>query len=217
MNCEQMLYNGLKALQIQASDKGIASLCTYYAELVKWNQKMNLVAAAEMEEILEAHFLDSLTLLPILADSPNLLDIGSGAGFPGLVIKTVRPEMAVTLVEPRQKRVTFLKHIGRALELKNLQIIADRLEPEKILTDLAGRYACITSRAFTSIKDFLELSGPYGDANGRVICMKGPGAKKEISDWQHTHPDSKYTLMKIHTLHLPFSGKERNLLEFKIN
>lgn len=178
---------------------------------------MNLVAKAGEEEILETHFLDSLTLLPLLSESSNLMDVGTGAGFPGLVLKAVMPALEVTLVEPRQKRVSFLKHVIRTLQLDGINIVNDRLDKNKILPGLAGRFQCITSRAFTSIGYFLELAASYNIPGGKVICMKGPGATKELSQWRKENPESGYELRETHALKLPFSRKERNLLEFRID
>ena len=177
---------------------------------------MNLVARANEQETLETHFLDSLTLLPLLSDCRTFMDVGTGAGFPGLVLKAVMPKLKVTLVEPRQKRVSFLKYIIRTLQLDGINIVNDRLDTNKILPDLAGSFQVITSRAFTSTKDFLDLAGPYIAADGRVICMKGPGAAKELSQWRKEQPESAYDLRDTHTFKLPFSGKERHLLEFRI-
>lgn len=214
MTCAKTIQAGLTGLEINIDPAAVPSLCTYHAELVKWSRKMNLVAKADEENTLETHFLDSLTLLPLLSGSRNLMDAGTGAGFPGLVMKTVLPDLEVTLLEPRQKRVSFLKHIIRTLQLDGIRVVNDRLDRNKILPDLAGRFEVITSRAFTSIKDFLELAQPYVAEDGRVICMKGPGAEKEISEWRKGHPENRYGLIKVHPLKLPFSGKERNLLEF---
>jgi 16S rRNA (guanine527-N7)-methyltransferase len=216
MSCAKTIQAGLTDLEIHIDPAAVSSLCIYHEELMKWSRKMNLVAKAGEIEILETHFLDSLTLLPLLSSARNLMDVGTGAGFPGLALKAVLPDLEVTLVEPRQKRVSFLKHIIRTLQLYGISVVNDRLDTNKILPDLAGRFQVVTSRAFTSIKDFLELAQPYVAEDGCVICMKGPAATKEISGWQQDQPESRYDLLKVHTLKLPFSGKERNLLEFRI-
>lgn len=216
MACQEIIEQGCKALGITFSHKeSIDRLVCYYTELVKWNRKMNLVSQASEQEIIESHFLDSLTLLLHLncAERPELLDVGTGAGFPGLVLKAACPELVLTLVEPRAKRVTFLRHIVRSLHLDNVDIVEKRLEP-----GLSGQLkpcACITSRAVAKISNFLELAAPFSTTRGTVICMKGPKADEEISQWRTDHPASPYTLQKIIPLTLPFSRAMRNLVIFR--
>ena len=106
MTCIKFLEQGSKELGLTLSPRQLHDLCLYYQELAKWSKKMNLVAKASMEETLASHFLDSLTLLPHLPENNfRLLDVGTGAGFPGLVLKIVCPKMDLFLVEPRSKRV----------------------------------------------------------------------------------------------------------------
>lgn len=216
MDCNFFLNKGLSQLGIQLSNKAVNLLCQYFEELKKWNQKINLVAKASDQEVLETHFLDSLTLLPLIETekSHDLLDIGTGAGFPGLVLKIVLPELEVTLVEPRQKRVSFLKHIIRTLGPKNIQILPVRLEKD-IATETTGKqFPVITSRAFTSIIDFLELVEPLSPKDGKVICMKGPKAYEEIEVWKRKRPDSPFVLNTVQEGKLPFSESTRNLVTF---
>jgi len=216
MACREIIEQGCKELGIiLRHEESINRLFCYYTELVKWNRRMNLVSQASEQEIVESHFLDSLTLLPHLnrEDNPELLDVGTGAGFPGLVLKAACPELILTLVEPRAKRVTFLRHIVRSLHLENVDIVEKRLEP-----GLSGQLkpcACITSRAVANISDFLELAAPFSTTHGSVICMKGPKAEEEISQWRTDHPASPYTLEKIIPLTLPFSRAMRNLVIFR--
>lgn len=216
MDCGEIIQRGCAELGILLENRQtIDRLVTYYSELVKWNRRMNLVAHASEQEIVESHFLDSLTLLPYLetGDKFELLDVGTGAGFPGLVLKTVRPSLALTLVEPRTKRVTFLRHIVRTLRLDGVDIVERRLEP--VLQGVMRSYSCVTSRALAAIGDFLELSVPFCSRGGMVICMKGPKAEEEISQWQINWPESPYRLEKIVPLILPFSRAERNLVLFR--
>jgi len=215
MACREIMEKGCKALGITFSHKeSIDRLVCYYTELVKWNRRMNLVSQATEQEMVESHFLDSLTLLPQLdcAGRPELLDVGTGAGFPGLVLKAACPELVLTLVEPRAKRVTFLRHIVRSLQLENVTIIEKRLEPA--LVGQLPSFPVITSRAVANISDFLELAAPFSPPGGTVLCMKGPKAEEEISQWQRDQPASPYTLGNIVTLTLPFSRAMRNLVIF---
>lgn len=216
--CETILREGLARLQFPLDDNAVAGLCRYQAELAKWSQKMNLIAKAPLAEVMETHFLDSLTLLPVLDALPAagpLLDIGSGAGFPGLALKIARPGLAVTLVEPRQKRVSFLRHVIRTLGLTGIEVIEERIEPGQItLRGEARSFPIITSRAFTAIAGFLDCCAALSTPGGAVICMKGRRAPEEIAEWQSLAPQSPYTLTNTFETALPFSGIPRRLLLF---
>ena len=227
--CAEILAEGVRRLALDPDEVAIARLCRYYDELRKWSRRINLVAAAPRRELLETHFLDSLTLWPLLAnladldnvepgDPLTLLDVGSGAGFPGLALKCWRPRaLAVTLMEPRLKRVSFLRHVIRTLELKDgMRVLARRLEPgAEADPELAGGFEVITSRAFTTIAPFLELCAPLSPPGGLVVCMKGPRAEAELADWQARQPHSPYCLDETADFILPFSGARRHLLVFR--
>ncbi len=217
MDCYITLRKGIQilGLTVEITDSAVARLCCYYDELVKWNRKINLVGKGSMENILENHFLDSLTLLPLLREgnSEKILDVGTGAGFPGLVLKTVCPHVEVTLVEPRQKRVSFLKHLIRTLGLETITIVAGRLEKNRRHTKLE-QFPFITSRAFTSVVDFLDIVSPYTSKDGRIVCMKGPKGHIEAADYAQRFPAGPFTLKETHHITLPFSDAPRLLLIF---
>ena len=209
-----LLTKGLAILKIDLAQTAIEQLGLYCDELIKWNKKINLVGKAGLKDIIETHFLDSLTLLPLITASP-LADIGTGAGFPGLVLKIARPELEVILVEPRQKRVSFLNHVIRTIGLKGIEVRCGRLEKGSNM--VAGKELTaplITSRAFTSVADFLELTIPINPPGGKVLCMKGPRAAEEIATWQQDQPTSPYRLTETISTALPFSGNTRNLVIF---
>jgi len=217
MTPERLFRRGLEVLGLPPDDAVIDRLCRFLAELQKWNRRMNLVADASPETLVETHFLDSLTLLPLIGDclAPGLMDVGSGAGFPGLVLKAARPGLEVILVEPRQKRCAFLRQIIRTLELENIRVIETRLETDRPeLAELQGKTPLLTSRALTSINSFLELATPFSAPGGRVICMKGRKADNETAEWREKSPASPYDLTDAITTNLPFSGTPRKLLVF---
>ena len=195
----------------------VAQLCLYLAELQKWNRSINLVAKAKEEILIETHFLDSLTLMPLVRNvpPPGLMDIGSGAGFPGLALKIACPDLQVTLVEPRQKRTSFLRQVIRSLDLQGIVVLETRLEEtSRELTVWRNSVPLLTSRAFASVKKFLELATPFCAPGGQVICMKGPRADAELAEWQKESPDSPFRLTEAIETTLPFSGTPRKLLVF---
>lgn len=216
---KDILEQGLTAMSIAMDAQARDRLAVYCVELLRWSARINLVGKAPLREIWETHFLDSLSLLrvlpPLEAPQQPLLDIGTGAGFPGLALKAARPELPVILVEPRQKRVSFLRHVIRTLGLKDIEVLCGRLE--KNSDEVDGQLLSvpiITSRAFTNIGEFLLHTVAVNPTGGQVICMKGPRAAEEIAAWRTEQPGSPYRLQEIVELSLPFSGKIRNLVIF---
>ena len=217
------LSEGLELMGLTLDNQGAAleRLAFYFQELKKWNSKVNLVARPLSDEkILENHFLDSLTLLLLLPAEgqaqESVLDVGTGAGFPGLVLKTVCPKLPVVLLEPRRNRYYFLKHMTRTLVLQEVEVLAVRLgaktEEEEKLT--GRRFSFITSRAFTDMLEFVRLVSPYLARVGRIVCMKGPGAAREMEDFARQAGDNFY-VAETKRLQLPFSKAERILVIIK--
>lgn len=214
----QQLEAGLQILRIEVSADACERLAVYFKELKKWSRKVNLIAKSMSDEqIIENHFLDSLTLLPLLrGPRTHLLDIGTGAGFPALVCKVAYPEMAVTLVEPRLKRVSFLGHIVRTLGLQKVQILACRVEDEEQLP-AANTFTHITARAVTELGSFLQMVERFSPSGPQLICMKGPKWQEELAAATEILAQSAYTLDHVEHCVLPFIGAERSLLVLKVN
>ena len=167
-----LLVRGGAQLGLAMDVAGVERLLVYLAELMKWSRRVNLIARDTPEaQVVETHFLDSLTLLPFLdgAGEVHLLDVGSGAGFPGLALACVRPDARFTLCEPRQKRVSFLRHVVRTLGLANVEVVAERVEAH--LADWPGRFTHITSRAVAEPAAFLPLVRPLVTPATRVLLM----------------------------------------------
>jgi 16S rRNA (guanine527-N7)-methyltransferase len=210
-----LLAEGCDRLGIELDNRALTRLACYFGELQKWNKKINLIARAPEQEIVDRHFLDSLTLLPFLRQhsSKPLLDVGSGGGFPALVLKACLPELQLTLVEPRLKRVSFLKHIIRILELGQVTVMDSRLAPENRLFQ-GQTFPLISCRGLTKVSNFLEMCRSFSPEGGRVICMKGPKADEELADWQDEQPASPYRLAERINCLLPFSRSKRIILIF---
>ncbi|MCP3892510.1 MAG: 16S rRNA (guanine(527)-N(7))-methyltransferase RsmG [Desulfobulbaceae bacterium] len=212
-NFSALLQNGLDHLGLEVSGEGFSQLERYFLELKKWQRKVNLIAkSATDSQIVENHFLDSLTLLPSLCEPEcHLLDIGTGGGFPGLVCKSVLPELKLTLVEPRLKRVSFLKHIVRTLDLHNVAIHADRLENTLELCDDKS-ISHITCRAVTEIGPFLQMVESFSSTGAKVIIMKGPRWQEELKAAGEIVAGSAFQLSDTVECSLPFSGAKRCLV-----
>ena len=220
---ENFLAQGFELMGLQFDNQAetLDRLVRYFQELKKWNRKVNLVARTlDDKQILENHFLDSLTLLALLPPEKQkqerLLDIGTGAGFPGLVLGAACPSLSITLVEPRKNRFYFLKHIIRALNLQDVKVLNVRLEEKIEKPQLADKqFSFITSRAFTDISKFSILAAPYLAQNGKIVCMKGAGVLSEMGDFMQRGSKDNFFVAQTVKLQLPFSGAERLLLVIK--
>ena len=174
-------------------------------------KRINLIARnTSADEVIEKHFLDSLTLLPLIdkygGKSASLLDVGTGAGFPGLVLASALPDLQVTLVEPRQKRVSFLRHIIRSLQLTNVDIIADRLEQANLNE---RNFTFITSRAVADAARFVTMLADIPGPSSLVIIMQATSS--DLEQWLQGSQGRDWQLVENKTLHLPFSGAPRLL------
>ena len=202
-----LLVRGGAQLGLAMDPAGVERLLVYLAELMKWCRRVNLVARDTPEaQVVETHFLDSLTLLPFLdgAGEVHLLDVGSGAGFPGLALACMRPDGRFTLCEPRQKRVSFLRHVVRTLGLANVEVVAERIEAH--LADWPGRFTHITSRAVAEPAAFLPLVRPLVTPATRVLLMLAraeglAGIDRLVSGPWRVDAERRFVL--------PFSGAPR--------
>ena len=213
-----LIEAGVEALSLPAlPPETVAGLARYATELEKWGRRINLVAKAPRPEIVEKHFTDSLALLPLLrhGESRRLLDVGTGAGFPGLVVKIACPELPVTLLEPREKRVSFLRHIVRTLRLKGVDIVCGRLDDPRDFAARNGEFEQVVSRAVMDIAGFLELAAGVAAPGGRVYCMKGPRADEELHQWRARPGGRPFRLVERREFVLPASRAERVIMVFE--
>ncbi len=208
----KMLGNGASALGVDLSASAIDSFMLYLAELKRWGAKMNLTARADEKEIISRHFLDSLTLLPTLRDlgCKKILDMGSGAGFPGLPLKIAAPELDITLMDAREKRVFFLRHLIRSLGL-SAGISAIKGRAEVVPPGLAAAFECLTSRAFSHLNTFLPFSMPYLMEKGFIIAMKGPNGPEELKGLEIDGLEGP----RIVRTHIPGGDRETLLMIFE--
>jgi len=210
-----LLASGCEELGLSLDGKAVERLSRYYEELARWSRKINLIAKDMTEkQIIESHFLDSLTLLTQLGDRVHLLDVGTGAGFPGLVCKAARPEIILTLVEPRLKRVSFLRHIIRTLKMDNLTVLACRVEDERLLPSSLA-FTHITGRAVTDVATFLPMVARFIKIHTEIICMKGPKWRQDMEAAAGAIQQGSLRMVRTHEFKLPFSRAQRCLLVLK--
>lgn len=197
------LAAGLAALGADLPAKAPAKLLAYRDLLLKWNRTYNLTALRDPEQAISHHLLDSLAILPWV-DGDSLLDVGSGGGLPGIPLAIARPELQVTLVDAVQKKASFLQQAAIELELPNLHAVHARVE------DLSGRFAQITSRAFSELAEFVRLTRHLLAPGGRWLAMKGVRPESEIESLP-----ADVQVVAIEPLVVPGLGAERHLIILK--
>lgn len=180
-------------------------LLDYLALLVKWNRAFNLTAVREPAEMLSRHLLDSLAILPWL-DGERLLDVGSGAGLPGIPLALARPQLQVVLLDSNGKKARFLRQAQLELALANVEVVETRVEayaPE-------APFDVITSRAFAQLKEFVVLTRPLLRSDGRWLAMKGRLDENELAEVR-----AERVKLQTHRLVVPGLDADRHLIEIR--
>lgn len=174
-----LLERGARVLGLNLAPEQIEQFLVYLALLLKWNRKMNLTALRTPREIIIHHFLDSLLLLPHLPETACLLDIGSGAGFPGIPLKIVRPALTIDLVEATAKKASFLKEAVRRLGLSGINVIPVFLGKEPVALPPEVSWDFFVSRG-VKLEAVLRAVTPFWGPAQRLLLMKGPDWREEI-------------------------------------
>ena len=154
----------------------------YFNLLQEWNARMDLTAVTEEDETLDRHFVDSLTVLKtgLIRERSSLIDVGTGAGFPGLVLAMACPDLQVTLLDSQQKRLAFLEETGRKTGTGNIVIVHARAEDGARKTEMRERFDYAAARAVAPTNVLCEYLLPYVKINGYALCWKGPALKEEL-------------------------------------
>ena len=212
MNKETFIKE-LKKMNITLTDEQLDQLEKYYEILVIENEKYNLTAITRKEDVYLKHFYDSLTLTKIIdLNNQSLCDIGTGAGFPGIVLKIVYPTLKVTLLDATEKKCKFLQKVIDNLKLKDIEVINERAEIfSKVNRE---KYDIVTSRAVAPLKHLLEYSVPLVKINGYYIAMKGEVAK-EFENIDIYYKKLDIIKDKILTFQLPFEKSTRTLIRYQ--
>ena len=209
MNKEEFIKY-IEELNIELSEYQLNQLEKFYKLLIEWNNKINLTRIVEEKEVYLKHFYDSLTIAKVvdLKEKETLCDVGTGAGFPGIVLKIVYPNLKVTLVDSLLKRINYLNEIIKELELTNIEAIHVRGE------DFKGSFDIVTSRAVANIEKLLDYTMHLVNKNGMFIAMKG-NIDNELTDEVRRKIEKKYNLDKIEKFLLPIEESQRSILVIK--
>ncbi len=200
-----------KKLGIELTSQQLEKLNQFYELLISWNQKMNLTRITEKENVYLKHFYDSLTLSKVIDLNQNLTlcDVGSGAGFPGIVLKICFPNLKITLLDSLQKRVNYLNEIIKELDLKNIEAIHTRAED--YAKQNREKFDIVTARAVANLKILSELCIPMVKVNGLFIAMKA-NIEEEIENSTEILKKLDSKIEKIETFYLPIENSIRNII-----
>ncbi len=184
------LVAGCQQLGLPLTAEQVAHFERYYQLLVEWNERINLTAITSYADVQVKHYLDSLASLPLIAEelgaqlplqkALRLVDVGTGAGFPGLPLKLATPALGLTLMDGTQKKINFLRALIQALKLEQVQLVTGRAEELGRIPEQRERYDLVTARAVAPLNTLVEYLLPLACPNGLVVIYKGPGAPEEF-------------------------------------
>lgn len=215
MNKEEFskkLRQQLNEIQIFITEDKIEKFYLYMQNLVEWNKKINLTAIVEPEEIITKHFVDSLTILPQIPQNSKVIDVGTGAGFPGIPLKIMREDIEILLLDSLNKRINFLNEEISQLELKKIQTIHSRAEDAGKSLLYRECFDIATSRAVANMRTLAEYLLPFVKIGGKVIFMKGNNITEELETAQKAITTLGGKIKEVKEIILPQSNIKRNIL-----
>ena len=196
MSLEAQLAGGLRGLGLDIDEPSRRRMIAHLELVAKWNRVHNLTAVRDPAQMVVLHLLDSLSLLPYLGDARNVLDVGSGPGFPGVPIAIARPEVLVTLLDANHKKCAFLQQARTELRLDNTAVACERVEhyrPQR-------PFDLVVSRAFADLGDFVAQSRHLVAPGGRLLAMKGVYPHEEIARLPESHRVARVVELSVPTL-----------------
>lgn len=210
--------NYLDKCSILIKEEQIEQFYNYMNLLIEWNQKMNLTAIVEPRDIILKHFIDSLMINEEIPDTAKILDVGTGAGFPGIPLKIAKPNTEVTLLDSLNKRLIFLDEVIRKLKLVNVETIHARAEELGKNKQYRETYDIVVSRAVADLRILIEYMLPFVKIGGKCISMKGPNIEEETKNIEDMVKILGGKVIDIKEVTLPEENMKRNIIVIqKIN
>ena len=189
----------------------------YMNLLIEWNEKMNLTAITDPDEIILKHFIDSITILNEIENNSKIVDVGTGAGFPGIPLSIMNPSLKITLVDSLNKRLIFLQEVVNKLGLKNIEIVHARAEEFGQNKKYRENFDVATSRAVANLSTLSEYLIPLVKVGGKVISMKAAEAQEEINEAKKAIEILGGTIEKVEEFNLPQSDIGRTVITIRKN
>ena len=208
----QKMKEYAKEIGILLEEEQLHQFYIYMQLLLEWNKKINLTAIVEPEEIILKHFIDSITIAKEIEKNAKLIDVGTGAGFPGIPLKIIRKDLKITLLDSLNKRVCFLKKVVEELKLLKIETVHSRIEEFGKNKIYREKFDYATSRAVANLSTLSEYLIPMVKLNGCCVCMKGPNIEDELQQSKKAVLLLGGEIEKIEKFQLPKSNIERNVI-----
>ncbi len=212
---EEIINKYLKEINIELKKEQTEKFYKYMNLLLEWNEKINLTAITEPEEVILKHFVDSLTISKYIEKGSKLVDMGTGAGFPGIPLKILRDDIEITLADSLNKRINFLNEVIKELNLKNIQTVHTRAEEFGKNKKYRESFDIATSRAVANLSTLSEYLIPLVKPSGKTICMKGSEIKEEVEMAKKAIEILGGKIEQKESFNLPNSDMKRNLVIIK--
>lgn len=214
LNSKKILSGGLKELGIEATTEKVEKLIEFKDTMLDWNKKINLTAITNDEEVIIKHFLDSATCLSTgyIKEGMKLIDVGTGAGFPGIPVYILKDGLKLTLLDSLKKRVTYLNEAVRVLELKDVTAVCARAEEAGNSKTHRESYDIVMSRAVASMNVLCEYCIPFVKVGGYFLCQKGPDIRKELEEANTAIKALSGKVKEIKEYRLPYSDIKHNII-----
>lgn len=212
---KQLMKENLKEIQLELTDFQLEQFYNYMNILIEWNKFMNLTGITEPKEIIVKHFIDSLTVLDKIDKKDMIIDVGTGAGFPGIPIKIAFPETKVILLDSLNKRIKFLNEVIEKLQLKGIETIHGRAEDYGKDKKHREKYDIAVARAVAPLNILLEYLMPFVKLEGSCLCMKGSNNEDEIINSENAIKILGGKLIKTEEFFIPNTDMKRKIIEIK--
>lgn len=210
---KELMKENLKELNIELSDLQLEQFYKYMNILVEWNKFMNLTGITEPKEVITKHFIDSLTVLDKVDKNASVIDVGTGAGFPGIPIKIAFPQTKIVLLDSLNKRIKFLNEVIEKLELKDIETIHGRAEEYGRNKSHRGKYDVAIARAVAPLNILLEYLMPFAKVNGKCLCMKGSSSEEEIKNSKNAVKLLGGELIETKDFYIPNTDIKRRIVQ----
>lgn len=215
MNIEKfkkiMIFYGEK-IDIKFTEEQLNQFYEYMNLLLEWNEKINLTAITAPNEVILKHFIDSLTINKYIKENSTLADVGTGAGFPGIPLKILRPDLKITLVDSLNKRINFLNEVINKLNLVNIETVHSRIEDFGKDKKYRESFDFVTARAVANLAVLSEYLLPIAKVGGQCVCMKGSSVEEELSNGKNAIKVLGGKIKIIDEFVLPDSDMSRNVI-----
>ncbi|WP_105619198.1 16S rRNA (guanine(527)-N(7))-methyltransferase RsmG [Vallitalea okinawensis] len=214
MNHKDILVEGCKNLEVIISDDQVKQFHQYYQLLVEWNEKINLTAITELEDVYIKHFLDSISVCAghDFNQSLKVVDVGTGAGFPGFPLKIAHPKIELTAIDALNKRINYLNEVVRVLDLEKVQCVHSRAEDAAQNELYREQFDLSVSRAVADLAVLTEYCLPFVKTGGKFISLKGPSISEEINNARDAIQILGGEIEEIKYIDIPFSDLKHNLV-----